>query len=506
MAIREDRMSYWRGISGFRLLALCVAFVAIFTKALPISAHDAAIRVIIDTDAALDDLRAMALILLDDHFEVVAVVTSDGSSSPGAGARNVRRALDFLGHGNIPVGAGRELNAPAPPWRPMSEAMGWTDIPGAVTDNLFEPAVETISRVLEKEPAPVLYVCLGPMTNLAAALETGPETRGKIAAVYYYGTAPGPEKGSWNTARDRAAVGAVAASGIPVYFCALPDSSLLVFDEPFFNKISGLDSRAADFLRRLHAAPKVGDLVRQGHFISWDETVALCLIEPMIAEFEPDRLNRTILHLASFDLQGAGSIYLQSVRHGGAAPASMREAVVFAEFPADPEFLREDIASIAEEIIRRHGLEEWRAAVIANELHRHLGIYSILGVKMGIRAREILDASLDELEVTSRASSEPPLSCMNDGLQASTGASLGRGTISIDPAGRAPEAVFIKEGRRLTLALKDDIVAGIRDDIRRAISEHGDLTPAYFADVRRLSLKYWLEMDRKEIFVETRED
>jgi len=144
--------------------------------------------------------------------------------------------------------------------------------------------------------------------------------------------------------------------------------------------------------------------------------------------------------------------------------------------------------------------------VIANELHRHLGIYSIIGVKMGIRARELLNATLDDLEVTSLASSEPPLSCMNDGLQASTGASLGRGSISIDPSGKSAGAIFIKGGKRLKMTVKDGVIAGIREDIRRAITEHGDLTPAYFAEVRRLSLLCWLEMDRGDIFVEVIEE
>jgi len=502
-------MSYWRGISGFRLLALCVAFVAIFTKALPISAHDASIRVIIDTDAALDDMRAIALILFDGHFEPLAIVTSDGSSAPVAGAANVARALAFLGRSEIPVGAGRELNAPAPPWRPMSEAMGWADLPVAPANDPFEPAVDTILRSLGKETSPVIYICLGPMTNLAAALTADPSAGEKIGAVYFQGTMDGPGEGSWNTARDPGAAAAVAASGVRVRYCALPDSSLLKFDGSFLERISALDSPAAEFFMRLHADPRVMELVRTAHFKAWDETVALCLIEPMLAGFEPDRPGGAV-RLASFDLRGAENIYLQTVKYGGKGAAPRPDAVVFRWIPVDPVLFRDDVAPIAAEIVRRHGLEEWRAAVIANELHRHLGIYSIIGVKMGIRARELLNATLDDLEVRSLASSEPPLSCMNDGLQASTGASLGRGSISIDPSGdpsgKSAGAIFMKEGKRLKMTVKDSVIAGIREDIRRAVAEHGDLTPAYFAEVRRLSLLYWLEMDRGDIFVEVMEE
>ncbi len=493
-----------------RLTAACAAAAALSFIAVPASGHDAATRVIIDTDAALDDMRAIALILFDGHFEPLAMVTSDGSCAPAAGAVNVARALVFLNRTEIPVGAGRTLDAPAPPWRPMSEAMGWADLPGAPANDAFEPAVGTILRALARENTPVIYICLGPMTNLAAALAADPSAAEKIGAVYFQGTPDGPGEGSWNTARDPEAAAAVAASGVRVLFCALPDSSLLKFDGPFLGRISALDSPAAEFFRRLHADPRVMELAGAGHFTAWDETVALCLIEPMLAGFEPDRPGCGAVRLASFDLRGAENVYLQTVKYGGKPAAPRPDAVVFRGIPVDPALFRDDVASIAAEVVRRHGLEEWRAAVIANELHRHLGIYSIIGVKMGIRARELLNATLDDLEVKSLASNEPPLSCMNDGLQASTGASLGRGSISIDPSGDPSEksagAIFIKGRRRLKMTVKDNVIAGIRKDIRRAVAEHGDLTPAYFAEIRRLSLLYWLEMDRGKIFVEVIEE
>ncbi|MCU0639725.1 MAG: nucleoside hydrolase, partial [Candidatus Krumholzibacteria bacterium] len=436
-------MGYRRRIAGLRLIAACVAAAALSFIAVPASGHGVAVRVIIDTDAALDDMRAIALVLFDGHFEPLAIVTSDGSSAPAAGAENVARALAFLGRPEIRVGAGRELDAPAPPWRPMSEAMGWADLPGVPADDAFEPAVGTILRALGMEAAPVIYICLGPMTNLAAALAADPSAARKIGTVYFQGTPDGPGEGSWNTARDPGAAAAVAASGVRVRYCALPDSSLLKFDAPFLEMISALDSPAAEFFRRLHADPGVMELVRAGHFKAWDETVALCLIEPMLAGFGTDRPGGGPIRLASFDLHGAENVYLQTVKYGGKAAAPRPDAVVFRGFPVDPALFRDDVASIADEIVVRHGLEEWRAAVIANELHRHLGIYSIIGVKMGIRARELMNATLDDLEVTSLASSEPPLSCMNDGLQASTGASLGRGSISVDPAGKSAGAIFM---------------------------------------------------------------
>jgi len=182
-----------------------------------------------------------------------------------------------------------------------------------------------------------------------------------------------------------------------------------------------------------------------------------------------------------------------------------RRAVVFEKFPTDPDLFREDVRPLVDDLPERYGSEEWSAVLLTNELHRHLGIYSIIGAKMGIRAREILNASLDDLEVVSYAASEPPLSCLNDGLQAATGASLGRGTIRVETNALAAAAVFVKKDKRLRLEVKKEIIEQIRADIRHAIEKFGNLTPVYFAEVRRLSLNYWRDLDRKMIFDELSE-
>jgi formylmethanofuran dehydrogenase subunit E len=178
-----------------------------------------------------------------------------------------------------------------------------------------------------------------------------------------------------------------------------------------------------------------------------------------------------------------------------------RPAVVLREFPVRPDQFQPDLQPLVKDIIARHGIEEWQVNVLTSELHRHLGLYSIVGAKMGLRARELLSASLDELRVESLAGLEPPLSCLNDGLQVATGASLGRGTIRV-PSMETPQAaaVFTLGGRRLRLRVRDDALKSLQAELRDAIGRHGDLTPAYFAEVRRLSLKAWRDLDRTQLF------
>jgi pyrimidine-specific ribonucleoside hydrolase len=152
-------------------------------------------------------------------------------------------------------------------------------------------------------------------------------------------------------------------------------------------------------------------------------------------------------------------------------------------------------------LIAMHGRSEWRAGVIANELHGHLGVYAIIGVKMGIRAREYFNIGVDDIVVESFAGSQPPVSCMNDGLQVSVGATIGHGLISIAATDDIrPEASFSFKGKTLRLKLKQEYARQIADDVRDCISRDGNFTKEYWQSIRQLALRYWQQFDRHEIF------
>lgn len=176
-----------------------------------------------------------------------------------------------------------------------------------------------------------------------------------------------------------------------------------------------------------------------------------------------------------------------------------RRSQVFLQFPEAPELYSPEIA--VREIIERYGPEEWRAGVLTNELHGHLGIYAIIGVKMGIFANELLGTKQDDIQVVSYAGSRPPLSCMNDGLQVSTGATVGHGLFKVaEVRNTRPEAAFSFWNRSVTLQLKAEYSVRIQDNINEGVCLYGIHSEAYWEYVRRLAIRYWLEFDRREIF------
>lgn len=184
----------------------------------------------------------------------------------------------------------------------------------------------------------------------------------------------------------------------------------------------------------------------------------------------------------------------------------MKGALKSLNFPL--EMYADDVSSIVGTCIDLYGLEEWRAVVLTNEIHGHLGIYSTIGAKMGIRATEVLRGMGCECppRIVSFAGNVPPVSCLNDGLQVSTGASMGHGLFSVSTVS-APcvKARFTAGGRTISMSLKPSFQEQIKADIQKGTALYGH-SPAYWEYVRKLAVRYWRELDRLDIFTFQSED
>jgi pyrimidine-specific ribonucleoside hydrolase len=99
-----------------RKLFLSIAFLFFCLIA---GAHSGKARfhIIIDTDGAADDLRAICMLLSNREVEILAITTSEGALTPSAVARKVTALLRHFHHEGIPVGMGRALNIEPPTWR-----------------------------------------------------------------------------------------------------------------------------------------------------------------------------------------------------------------------------------------------------------------------------------------------------------------------------------------------------------------------------------------------------
>ena len=142
-------------------------------------------HVIIDTDSAVDDLRAICLFLASPEFEILAITTSDGVLGPKQGLMKVKSLLRSFGHEGILTGTGPEILDSPPSWRDFNRKVPWGTEENIAIEKANN-AVDTILSALKFEEESVLLVCLGGLTNFAEALKKDPQILKKIEKVVWY--------------------------------------------------------------------------------------------------------------------------------------------------------------------------------------------------------------------------------------------------------------------------------------------------------------------------------
>jgi len=86
--------------------------------------------------------------------------------------------------------------------------------------------------------------------------------------------------------------------------------------------------------------------------------------------------------------------------------------------------------------------------------HGHFKPYVVVGWRMGECALRLLGAKRHELAITSAMGTETPTTCVLDGLQLSTGSTIGNGLLKV-LGGREMWASFTYKGKRLDMKVKD---------------------------------------------------
>jgi pyrimidine-specific ribonucleoside hydrolase len=474
-------------------IALFLPFVSI------LSASDG-VPLIIDTDMGLDDIRAVLVLINSPEVSIKAITTVSGSARAEVGAENMARLLSHFGVGSIPVASfsGKPVAGTGKPpfWREKAESMGGISLL-KIAEVKVEPDGDKLLReVLSKTECPVTIVALGPLTNIARFISKNKDLQPKIKEIIFYGGNLEEPEHSFNISFDRTAFINVFKKDIKLRVIGFSESDKGEFPG-FFSAVSGGEEYAAPLIRRMFSDDEM-----KRHLQLSDELVPLFLIRPdTFQSYRPRwvadpscRLYFVPRKELKDELIGTLASRLSHLR----STSGHRHYVgVIRLFPEDS--LLPDVKKISPLVISRHGRYEWESVMLLNELHQHFGAYSIVGVKMGIYALEILKAAPEEVMVVSEAGSKPPVSCFSDGIMVATGASPGRGLIRVEEKG-IPASRFYYQGEVLRLELLPCYRRLIRKEIKRLIDEYGDLSPDYFRGLRRFSLKLLCDFDRKRIF------
>ena len=183
-------------------------------------------KIIIDTDPGQDDAVAILLALASPELEVLGITAVAGNVPLPLTASNARKVCELAGRTDVPVLAGCD--------RPMARAPvtaehvhGKTGLDGHDLPDPTMPlgeahAVDWMVETLRREPDRSVTLCpLGPLTNVATALERAPDIAAKLARIVLMGGAyfevgnitPAAE---FNIYVDPEAAKIVFASGVPL--------------------------------------------------------------------------------------------------------------------------------------------------------------------------------------------------------------------------------------------------------------------------------------------------
>ena len=91
------------------------------------------------------------------------------------------------------------------------------------------------------------------------------------------------------------------------------------------------------------------------------------------------------------------------------------------------------------------------------KFHGHLGPYVVIGYKMGLISNHFLGEDSFSKKAIVWTGLKPPISCIIDGIQMSSGCTLGKGNISINHKNIAKAEFIDKNGKKLNISLKSDI-------------------------------------------------
>jgi inosine-uridine nucleoside N-ribohydrolase len=144
--------------------------------------------VVIDCDPGHDD--AMAILLALRTTTVHAVTTVHGNAPQARTTENARAILALAGHSQIPVAAGADRPLRREP-RYAPEVHGLTgldgpEMPAPTVPVLDEHGADTLVRLSREVPG-LQVIAVGPLTNVALAIQRDPAFASRIARITLMG-------------------------------------------------------------------------------------------------------------------------------------------------------------------------------------------------------------------------------------------------------------------------------------------------------------------------------
>jgi 5'-nucleotidase len=252
--------------------------------------------VLLDTDMGIDSVMGLLYLLKAPEVSLEAITVVHGIADVKPGAHNAMRILQLTGNTDIPVALGSR--------RPLSGRRGFPSFLKGQANNLGnaelpaaigrpgKQAVDLILSTLAASPEPMTIIAMGPLTNIALALEKEPGIVDKIAEIAVMGGAvevPGnvgnPYVGidnnaaEWNFYLDPHAAERVLSSGVAIRLMPLDATQSLPVTPEFVDRVRTRPrDQTSDLLLSLLEAVSEG--IDAGWYYFWDVLAAVATARP----------------------------------------------------------------------------------------------------------------------------------------------------------------------------------------------------------------------------------
>jgi inosine-uridine nucleoside N-ribohydrolase len=199
------------------------------------------IPVIVDTDGGVDDALALIMALNSPQLDLKAVTVVAGNINVDQAANNVLRVISIVEPDTLPIVAkGCEKPLEKPPFNAagihgadglgeldrFKEADGTPRYPQLTTKPSTENAVDLLLKAAQEYGSSLTIIALGPLTNIATAIQKDGATLKKVGRIIIMGgavTVPGniSAAAEFNFFVDPHAAQVVMESGIPLTLVGL---------------------------------------------------------------------------------------------------------------------------------------------------------------------------------------------------------------------------------------------------------------------------------------------
>lgn len=257
---------------------------------------------IIDTDAGIDDLLAIAYLITQPSVTIEAITVVNGLAHVPYGARNILRLLQVVNlQDEIPVYLGAQQHMPGgtdfdKPWRKTADDLG-SEV--GLPETSAQPKTDAIGFLAKRfsSSTPFTLLAIGPHTNLATALQQNGGTYSAVSAMPMMGGAVfvsgnvnqnGNTKAEWNMYEDPLAASITFTSGLPIGMVPLDATNQVPITQAYVNQAtSTLTSPLGVIVAKLLALGYQTNGNQDGDYFAWDPLAGMSVVVPTVVGSGP---------------------------------------------------------------------------------------------------------------------------------------------------------------------------------------------------------------------------